>query len=1007
MTGYYILMYSYLVIMRHILSLLAAVMISAEMFAGQSVYTKKFDDPKGVFFTSESYGIVPDGKYDCSTALQEALNTIKKERGFGTLYLPEGKYLISKTIYVPDAIRIIGYGSVRPEIVLAKNTAGFAEKETPMVWFTGGIVTDPEKVREASAGTFYSGISNVNIRIGKGNPYAVGLRTHFAQHGIVSHVDIYGSDSYACLSEAGNELEDVEFHGARYGITSSTSSPSWPIMIVDAFFEGQREAAIATRNAGFAIVNMKVKNAPVGVICDEKRADRLFLEDCFFENVGKAVVITGEEGSTNQFNMLNTYCKNVPVAVELTEKGEICRAVSGMYRINEYVFGLLAKDMTDDADYGTVCDMEPAEFPSRFERTIPALPDMSLWSSVCGYGAVGDGQTDDTQAIQKAIDENDVVFLPEGWYRITNTIRLRPGSRLIGLHPFSTQLVLAESTPAFSGFGSPVPMLVSSQGGDDILTGIGICTGGYNNRAVGVKWMAGEKSLMNDIKFVGGHGTMRRPSPEAANANVSFQMYRPGMIAVSSPSSPVAVQGLDRAWDNQYWSLWITDGGGGTFKDIWTANSYASSGLYVSNTRTPSKIYAISLEHHVRFESRWRNVENFKVYAMQYEEESREGKDAVAMTMDNCRNIMFANTWFYRVVRVVTPRDYGIIASNCRDIVLRNTKVWTQIRCETAAAAYDVNKNISLYPLDFAYGKISGSEKGARTQPGIGEIVEIGDNYQFPTGAVSDSKGNVYFCEGLSRKIYKWDASTETLTLLADYPFRPQSLAVDTEDNLLVICRYEGQPGYDGYSIRPIAAMQDANSDYSGWGNGNWEVSAYAIITRQDGDTMIPLNLVKTSGIHPSRIIYPSHALRSEDFLGIYNAGLPDMCFVAPDGKTVIPYLFDICRAMETTAVTPGQMAPVFIPWENPRRTYEFKVNADGSLASTGKYYKHGEYAVAYDKSGNIYIGEGKIHVLDSAGNLTGRINVDERPISMEFGGEEGEYLFITTNRSFYKMRIK
>ena len=990
--------------------ILISVTFSVTSWAGESVYKLKFKDPKGVFFTEEAFGIRADGKSDVSDALQAALNSIKEERGFGTLYLPEGKYLISRTIYVPGSIRIVGYGQKRPEIVLGKNTPGFDKEETSMMWFTGGIVTDPSRVQDASAGTFYSGISNVDFRIGKGNPMAIALRTHLAQHGVVSHVTVYGGDGFACLYDAGNELEDVEFYGARYGISSNVSSPSWPIAMVDAYFEGQKEAAIVTRNAGFAIVNMKIKDTPAGVVCEKDMADRLFLEDCFFENVKTGVVMTGEEGETNQLNLLNIHCKNVPVAVSLPKAGREFPMSDKTYRIDEFVYGLITPEMGGDSEYGVVFRTTPAAFPAVFERTVPALPEMSTWVSVTDYGAVGDGEADDTEAIQKAIDENVTVFFPEGWYRITGTIRLREGSVLVGLHPFSTQFILAESTPAFSGFGAPVPMVESSKGGDDIFTGIGICTGGYNKRAVGMKWMASERSLLNDVKFVGGHGTMRRPAPRAAGAaapGMGFGMMGFGMGRVSSPDNPVAVQGLDHAWDNQYWSLWITDGGGGTFKDIWSANTYASAGIYVSDTDTPSRMYAISLEHHVRFESRWRNVANFKVYALQYEEESREGPDCVAMTMDGCRDIMFANTWFYRVVRVMAPRDYGTLVSGCENIEFRNMRAWTQILCETAATAFDVNKNISIFPLEFAYGCITGKEENRRPAGAPGEIVEIGDNYRFATGAATDSKGNVYFCEGNMRKIYKWDAATEALTLLADYPYRPLSLAVDTEDNLIVITRYEGQPGFSGEKLEMIQSLPDANSDYSGWGNGMWGVVAYAIDTRPGADTMTPLALVPTGSVKPRRLIYPSHALRAGDFLEVYDGHLPERSFLAPDGVTIVPYFFDLCRSIDLTAVTPGQKEPLWIAWENPRRTYAFRVNADGSLSATGDYVKHGEYATAYDRAGNIYVAAGQVRVYDRNGRQTGSFDVEERPISMEVGGKDGEYLFITTNRSFYRMRLK
>ena len=46
----------------------------------------------------------------------------------------------------------------------------------------------------------------------------------------------------------------------------------------------------------------------------------------------------------------------------------------------------------------------------------------------------------------------------------------------------------------------------------------------------------------------------------------------------------------------------MTDGGGGTFANIWTPSTFAQAGFYVSDTRTPGHVYQMSLEHHVRTE---------------------------------------------------------------------------------------------------------------------------------------------------------------------------------------------------------------------------------------------------------------------------------------------------------------------------------------------------------------------------------------------------------------------
>ena len=70
---------------------------------------------------------------------------------------------------------------------------------------------------------------------------------------------------------------------------------------------------------------------------------------------------------------------------------------------------------------------------------------------------------------------------------------------------------------------------------------------------------------------------------------------------------------LRKRWDGQYPSLWVTDGGGGTFANIWTPSTYAQAGFYVSDTKTPGHVYQLSNEHHVRAEIKLDRVENWDI----------------------------------------------------------------------------------------------------------------------------------------------------------------------------------------------------------------------------------------------------------------------------------------------------------------------------------------------------------------------------------------------------------
>jgi len=994
--------------MKAFITILITITFTCSLYANdKSVYTQKPNDPEAVFFTPENFNIKADGKMDVSEVLQEAINKVKTEKNFGIVYIPEGKYRISKTIHVPAAIRLIGYGKNRPEIVLGANTPGYKDEQNYMIWFTGGLAQPGRQPSDAGAGTFYSALSNINMRIEKGNPQAIAIRSHFAQHSFTSHCIIWIGEGKAGIYDVGNEIENMKFYGGEYGITSSRTSPGWPIMMVDTYFEGQRKSAVLTRDVGFAIVNMQVKNVPVAIEMQENRSDRLHIENSYFENVSKAGIVVSVEGSPfSQLNVMNVYCKNVPTFVNYLGSGKTEVVKDRQYVVKDYTYGLIMDDLTTSSEYKIISKIEHlGKFTPPTVNDVPALPAMETWVNIRDLGAKGDGETDDTKVIQDAISKHKNIYFPQGWYRVTETIKMAPGTNLIGLHPFATQIMLNESEPAFSGFGTPKPVVESSEGGDDILNGIGINTGGYNYRAVGCKWMAGEKSLMNDVKYVGGHGTMRKPDP-----NAPAGQGRPGgrVVNISSPTNPVAAQGLDLAWDNQYWSLWITNGGGGTIKDIWTASTFATSGLYVNNTSTPGRIYAMSLEHHVRSEARFEKVSNWKVYAFQFEEEGREGKDCKMLEVSNSSNIMFANLWMYRVIRANTPQEFGVRIWNCENIEFRNMHNYTQVLPVIEIPVYEVNKRIPVYEWDFARLNISGNEKSNRqisNTPGV--INKLAEGFEFAAGATSDSKGNVYFCENRLKKIYKWSAETNSLSLLADYPLKPFTLATDTKDNLLVIFRYDPQPGYMVNGVQEtVPQLPDDNPMYSGWGNGGWAAWGYSINPDDPDNTMKPLPRVPTAQVkNVSRVIHPSSRWRG-DFDKIV-VSMPENSFVAPDGVTIIPETYDLSRSASLSAVSPGQKEPLYVVHENKNNTVRFDVTADGRLTNPKEVHPQGQYSNVTDKDGNLYIADGQIYVYDKNGQSVKRITLEERPISLAIGGKDKNTLFITTTKSFYGMRIK
>ena len=289
------------------LFLSAALLLSSlPLRAQSSYYPSRLDDPKAIYLTSENFPVKADGISDDSAALQQAINKVQETTRQGILFIPAGRYRVTKTIYIWPGIRLIGYGAARPVFVLAANTPGYQQGPTYMIFFAGARPRDDAPPPDAHPGTFYSAMSNIDIEIQDGNPGAVGVRAHYAQHCFLAHMDFRIGSGLAGIKDGGNVAQDVHFHGGQYGIWTRKPSPGWQFTIIDATFEGQREAAIREHEAGLTLIRPQFKNVPTAVEIDPHYSDELWIKDARMENVsGPAVIISNEYNAHNEINMEN------------------------------------------------------------------------------------------------------------------------------------------------------------------------------------------------------------------------------------------------------------------------------------------------------------------------------------------------------------------------------------------------------------------------------------------------------------------------------------------------------------------------------------------------------------------------------------------------------------------------------------------------------------------------------------------------------------------------------
>ena len=1007
--------------MKNILPLFLAFCVCPAAFAA-SVITTRLDDPKAIYVEA------PAANGDSSAALQAALDKAAATPREGMVFVPAGRYTITRTIYIWPGVRLIGYGETRPVFVLPPHTPGFEKGMGVMVMFTGlgpnqhpfgstriafpppGSVPPNNNVADANPGTFYSAMSNIDFEIGEGNPAAVAVRFHVAQHSFLSHMEFHIGSGMAGIYMAGNEAEDLHFYGGRYGILSEKTSPAWQFTLIDSTFDGQREAAIREHEAGLTLIRDTFHNVPKAIDIDEGYPDELWAKDCRFERIANAVVtISKEDSPLTEIGFENAVVTDAPVFAKLRESGKTVAGKGAMYRVKAFNYGLIVAGEGRMGAMGMQYDAAPlTAMPAALAPAIRALPPSSEWINVNTLGVKGDGSTDDTAAIQQAIGAHRVLYFPSGHYVVRDTITLKPETVLIGLHPTLTQIDLLDETPGFQGVGAPKPMILAAPGGENILSGIGMFTGGINPRAVAVLWKAGEQSLIDDVRFLGGHGSGTNPYNNNHTADPD----------------------LHKRWDSQYPSLWIADGGGGTFADIWTPNTFAQAGFLVSNTTTPGHVYELSNEHHVRNEIKFDHVENWEIDAPQTEEEAGESPEALSLEIDSCRNLTFANYHGYRVTRSRAPFPTAVRIYHSSEIHFRNVHVNAESGygvcdengCGTFLrlskfpyenAIEDVTHHLEVREREFAVLDVPGNppqparpDASAVLAPGA-MVRKLEDGFFSISGAAVDAAGKLYFVDHHNQRIYAW-LEKEGLTVVRDNPLDPVNLAFDKSGNLLVLS--SAGPESTVYTFRPGTSAE--------------ELTLLEPQPRQphpDASVILPVNWWN-NGEFKDQLNLDTMRFTTLAEMFAEDATTPKAReYVSADGSVILPAgrVFQQGPANTTAGwrfsdnldtygfitAKPGQR--VYVSSESEDVTYSARVKEDGTLTDLKPFAQRGGESVAVDGKGNVYVANGQIFVYSPEGKQIAEIDIPERPLQLIFGGADGQTLFILAHHALFATRVR
>jgi hypothetical protein len=366
------------------------------------------------------------------------------------LYFPKGTYLVSDTLRyslrdlqncndfeLPQLIQFLGESEEGSVIRLADGSPGFAfGTQRPVIDIMGGIYTNA---------AFHNSVENLTIDVGAGNPGAIGLAFFANNTGAVRHVTLRSSDpdgaGYCGLAirnrnASGVCVRDVTVEGFDCGVRVEYDRLATGLEHVRV--SGQRICGVHVDRHNVSLRGLISRNAVPALKVTGGEAVVAFVDSRLEGgSASEPAVVLGE----GYLFARNVETDGYGCALKRLGATEVPAG-----RIEEYVSTTVTVLFPDESRRSL--DLPVEEIPS-----IPWETDPSQWACVNDFGARGDGATDDTDAIRRAIASGKpVVWFQPGVYRLDDVIELPP--TLKRLNFMKSDLAAGETLRLMHGKGA-------------------------------------------------------------------------------------------------------------------------------------------------------------------------------------------------------------------------------------------------------------------------------------------------------------------------------------------------------------------------------------------------------------------------------------------------------------------------------------------------------------------------------------------------------------------------
>jgi hypothetical protein len=527
----------------------------------------------------------PTGQRDSTKALQAAV-LFARDHQMATFF-PPGTYLLSDTLTCVQQlyqrtngrtfggnrfpIMLIGSraSTQRPRLVLAPRAAGFGDPAKPKIfvhfWSRGYLnpttadrVGDglPPEVEQPNIGMNQM-LVNLDIIIGEGNAGAVALRHQAAEGSAIEDCSIDATHGLTGIQGgigSGGSSAGVTVIGGRVGLDfTGYMSGTQPTPVITGFtLRSQTEVAIrSTSRQTLVAVGLKIFadrcTGPLIQVGKGLQANHgaLTLVDGEIEFGGtmsaqpERVVVSSDRG----VYLDNVYVKGATkVFVDQEQKQELAGNPLGWLHVRQFAMPSSPRENQERTyRYPVYMDGRPVEMVRTVTagRVPPAgLQSQHLWSpqfpgfesrgavhvKAAPYNAKGDGRTDDTAALQRAVDEHEIVFLPKGCYLLSRPLELKPQTKLIGVGQ-TISLLAPAASGAFADAAHPAPLVRAADTAEagTVLAFLGFYNPSKVMGAQSLHWRCGGRSVFRGVEIHGRSAVT--PAPVLINGHGGGNWY--------------------------------------------------------------------------------------------------------------------------------------------------------------------------------------------------------------------------------------------------------------------------------------------------------------------------------------------------------------------------------------------------------------------------------------------------------------------------------------------------